>query len=92
LIDLFVVDLPRHLDLVSKAINEKDALTLRRGAHTIKGAASNMGAMPLASIASRIEEDARVLDFKKAATWLPELLDEFSRAKRALLEERAKRT
>jgi PAS domain S-box-containing protein len=59
LIRIFATDAPRWLADVRTAIHCSDAQLLRRAAHTIKGAASSLGAMQTRTAAAHLEELGR---------------------------------
>jgi HPt (histidine-containing phosphotransfer) domain-containing protein len=50
---------PALLDEMRRGISAADAPLLRNGAHRLKGAASNLGAVALAECASRLEAAGR---------------------------------
>jgi two-component system, sensor histidine kinase and response regulator len=55
LIDLFLKDTSRHLERLGAAINEGDSPNVEAAAHSIKGAAANMGAEKLRKLAHGLE-------------------------------------
>jgi HPt (histidine-containing phosphotransfer) domain-containing protein len=62
ILDLFLTHAPNQLVAIDRAIADHDAGALRAVAHTLTGAAANIGAMPLAEAArglERIAIDAR---------------------------------
>jgi len=59
LVSTFVSDGERRLDLIRKALADKDLVTVSNEAHGIKGSSQNIGALPLADVASKIESQAR---------------------------------
>ena len=59
LIDLYVVDAPRHVADIRRALTNRDANGLRRSAHTLKSTAATVGALPLAEVCKDIERLAR---------------------------------
>jgi CheY-like chemotaxis protein len=73
LIRIFQTDAPGWLADARLAIGSQDALTLRRAAHTIKGAASSLGALQTVVAASRLEDMARHQIWTGTADALAEL-------------------
>ncbi|MEJ5375493.1 MAG: response regulator [bacterium] len=55
----FLQETPRQIDSLRKALAQGDAQAARRWAHTIKGAAGNVGAMLLREKASLLEQEAK---------------------------------
>jgi signal transduction histidine kinase/CheY-like chemotaxis protein/HPt (histidine-containing phosphotransfer) domain-containing protein len=60
---LFVDDAPEHLKKIREAIEARDAESLRRAAHGLKGAAANFDAEGVVSAARSLEEIGRTGDF-----------------------------
>jgi CheY-like chemotaxis protein/HPt (histidine-containing phosphotransfer) domain-containing protein len=52
---LFFDDCPRQIELIEAAIEADDAPSMRRAAHTIKGAASNFAATRVVAASARLE-------------------------------------
>ena len=59
MISLFLEDLPGYIEQLRAASAEHDVATIGNVAHTLKGAASNIGAGRLAQKALQLEEEAR---------------------------------
>lgn len=83
----FLEDMPRYLHELEGAIAESDAATLRQVAHVIKGAASNLGAVAVASVAREMELHAEAEALGEASELLQRLRTEFAIIEPALLEE-----
>jgi histidine phosphotransfer protein HptB len=58
LIELFMITGPADLARIQSAMAENDLDQIIRSAHTIKGAAGNLGLVPLHETANRIEMQA----------------------------------
>ena len=56
LIEIFLEETPNLMNQVRQAMAEEDSTTLRRAAHSIKGSASNFGAVAVCTLAARLEE------------------------------------
>ncbi|TWI68593.1 Hpt domain-containing protein [Desulfobotulus alkaliphilus] len=54
---VFLTDTPRQLSLLQDALKDKDLETATRIAHSIKGAAMNVGGLSLAKLAAAMEKD-----------------------------------
>ena len=67
---LFVDDAPRHLDRIRQALDARDAESLRRAAHGLKGAAANFDADGVVNAARALEEIGRTARFQDhEAAW-----------------------
>ena len=69
----FVKDMPRQIALLAEALQHLDGNALRLAAHSIKGAAGNVGAVQMQQIAWMLEQTGMAGDFTAAAAALPEL-------------------
>jgi CheY-like chemotaxis protein/HPt (histidine-containing phosphotransfer) domain-containing protein len=76
LVTIFVEDMRVRLGRLESA---RDLEELRRAGHAIKGAAGNMGAMPMAEIAERIEHSDMPPGQAATHRWIAELRAEFER-------------
>ncbi len=83
-IELFLDDLPPKLIAIKEAFIKSDAPQLRRLAHTVKGAAANIGAGAFRDFASLMEQAGEAEDLDKAASLLPQIDEQFKRLKNAL--------
>jgi HPt (histidine-containing phosphotransfer) domain-containing protein len=59
IINIFLTDIPEQIDALKNAISTKNSSLIQRQAHTIKGAAGNMGATVLQKVAFEMEEAGR---------------------------------
>ncbi len=82
IIDLFLEDTRRHLTLLKGAINVEDSSQVEGTAHSVKGAAANMGAEKVRKLSHDIELMGRDGSFDKA-------LRTFDQLKSAFLEVEA---
>jgi len=80
----FIDDMPGQIDRLRSAMEKGDTESVRRIAHTIKGAAGNTGAAAMEEIAKRIEEAAEAGDIGAASLKIPEMEDGFSRLRERL--------
>ncbi len=90
LIALYVVDAPRHIADIRKALASRDANLLRRAAHTLKSTAATVGALPLTESCKEIERLAQEGRFDDASRLLDPLtrLESESRAAVGALKAR----
>jgi HPt (histidine-containing phosphotransfer) domain-containing protein len=84
LVQIFVTDTPRRIQELSDALAAKDAATVMRAAHSMKGSAGNFGAAKFAGVNRDIEAKARDGKLEPVAALLPQLHAEFERVKAAL--------
>lgn len=92
LIDLYLEDAPRRLAAMSATLAERDALSLRREAHGLKGSSATLGAGPSARLCEAVEQMAQDSSPKAIAMVLNGLEQEFARVREAFLIERQRRT
>ncbi len=69
----FIQETPRQINALRSALSQGDAQAVRRWAHTIKGAAGNVGAMLLREKALCLEEQAKAGALERASELLEEL-------------------
>jgi len=86
IMDLFVSDTAMRLSLLDRAMAEGDAPNVRQLAHSIKGAAGNIGADPLHKLAYALEQYGAAGDLPGAGPALEQLRAELGRI-RAFLRE-----
>jgi CheY-like chemotaxis protein/HPt (histidine-containing phosphotransfer) domain-containing protein len=77
----FVKDMPRQIALLAEAVKNLDGNAVRLAAHSIKGAAGNVGAVRMQHISWTLEQTGIAGDFTAAAAALPELSLSFESAK-----------
>jgi PAS domain S-box-containing protein len=85
--DLFLVDTPKHLTDLERAMAQGDLAGVRRAAHTIKGAAANLAAGRLMASARSAEEAGRNGDGAAATAAVRDTVEAF-RALKGVLEAR----
>ncbi len=76
-ISVFLEDMPRQIDALEKYLFAGDATGAGRQAHTIKGAAANLGGEALKAVAARIEELTKNREIKTAQQQVNELKEQF---------------
>ena len=75
----FIEDMPKQIALLAKAVENRDAQAVRLVAHSIKGAADNVGGMEMRQVAWTLEQTGSAGDLVAAAAALPALSASFKR-------------
>ncbi len=73
-------DCPRKLAIIRDCLEAADAQGLKRAAHGLKGALSNLSAKPAAAIAAKLEALGTAESLTAAHTLIPQLTSEITRA------------
>jgi len=80
----FLDDMPRQIAALALAVESADAGAARLRAHSIKGAAANVGGLEMRDVAGKLERSGAAADLAAMAAALPELAATFERlAKKA---------
>ncbi|MBS1825938.1 MAG: response regulator [Acidobacteria bacterium] len=77
----FLSDVPQQLAALSAALDQADPQAARLAAHTIKGAAANVGGEDMRELASRMEQSNASGDLTAALGMLPSLEHRFEHLK-----------
>jgi CheY-like chemotaxis protein/HPt (histidine-containing phosphotransfer) domain-containing protein len=85
---VFLSESPTMMTEVREAVAQRDALRLKRAAHTLKGAAGTFGAVPSVAAAQRLETMAREGDLTGAEEGWSALEEAVARLRPALAELR----
>jgi HPt (histidine-containing phosphotransfer) domain-containing protein len=85
LIDDFVEEAPRQLEILREAATTGEAESARRAAHTLKGNARTFGAEGLASLCLEAETAAAAGDLEVVRQRLSSVEAEWSRVRQALV-------
>lgn len=72
-------DLPRHWHDLEIGLSRRDALSIKRAAHGLKGALDSFGGRPARDVALRLEAIGRSGDLTDAAQVTAELQEEVHR-------------
>jgi len=78
---IFLEDAPQNLSKIFKGLEEDDLEGVRKGAHALKGAATNLAAKYLQEVARRIERAAKEGESETAWIWSGNLTYEYERLK-----------
>lgn len=81
---IWVEDAPQMLQGVRDAMASRNSDALRRAAHALKGASSNVGATRVAEAARSLEASAPAEAWEQLAEWASQLEHEVERALQAL--------
>ena len=84
IVDVFLSDIPHQIESLREAIAVADLPRLRRGAHSVKAAAGNLGAEALAVAAARLEEIGALGRQEYLGAGLEHLETQFDRLKRKI--------
>jgi len=91
-VDMFSSDYPPMLEALQEALTSKDADTLRRNAHALKGMVGNFQGLDAAKAASKLEEMGRQREFDGAGQVYEILIEELGKLEKTLLDLVKKRT
>ena len=83
-IEGFLEDIPRQIAGLKAYLEAGDAAGTERQAHTIKGAAANVGGERLREVAFEMEKAAKAEDLSAAARHMAELEAQFDRLRQAM--------
>jgi PAS domain S-box-containing protein len=87
-LDAFCADMPRLIEELAGAVAAGEGPLIVRQAHTIKGAAANVGAETLRGVALQMEQAGKADDRETMGMLLPQLKIAFESAKGAMQEIR----
>ncbi|MBN2232908.1 MAG: Hpt domain-containing protein, partial [Deltaproteobacteria bacterium] len=86
----FLADIPVQLERLREMAARNDVAAVERQAHTIKGAAANIGGDALGNAAAAVEQAARKGDLPTAADMLAAVEEAFDRLRREMEVRREK--
>ena len=84
LIDLFVQETPERLQQMRTAVTQYNAEALAEVAHSLRGCASSIGAVRMASLCEKLEENADRRALQISSRLLKQIETEFDNARQAL--------
>lgn len=76
--DMFVTEMPKYICTLKQAVLDCDSKNIELHAHSIQGAAANIGTDRFRSIAAAIESAGRSADVSKASRHIPELESQYN--------------
>ncbi|WP_420236630.1 PAS domain S-box protein [Telmatobacter bradus] len=80
----FLEDIPRQIEILGEFLDREDAHAAHRQAHSIKGAAANVGGERLRQCALELEKATQREDLQTVRDGLPALKEEFERLRLAI--------
>jgi signal transduction histidine kinase/CheY-like chemotaxis protein len=80
----FLEDVPRKFAALKEALDKRDAPSVLREAHTLKGASADVGGKALLETAFEIERAGEAGDLETVKACMPELEAQFERLKEAM--------
>ena len=83
-IEVFFQDVPPRLAELEQALAQSDGIRAAREAHSIKGAASNLGGVAMRAMAARVEALCRSNELEEADKLLPQLAEHLNHLGKAL--------
>ena len=83
-IGAFLDDIPSQIEILRVCIEKSDDEGTARQAHTIKGAAANVGGNAMSAVAAMMESAAKEGDTRKTAGLLPDLDRQFESLREAM--------
>ena len=86
-VDAFLSDIPRQIDMLKGALDAGDSRAVERHAHSIKGAAANVSAEALRTVALTVEQAGTAGDMEAARSLAPRIERAFERLKAVLASE-----
>jgi two-component system sensor histidine kinase/response regulator len=92
LVDTYLDDGRKQVDLMLAAVAGDDSATLGRAAHSLKSGSLNVGAVALGSLCRALEEGARSGPVPDAAERVAAIATGFAAAGQALLDARVARS
>jgi histidine phosphotransfer protein HptB len=84
IIEIFLDDTPARLAELRKSLAENDRSTFTRAAHSIKGSASNLGAIQLRAISSELEQRGKTENVPDLASRVADLETAFAQVREEL--------
>ena len=90
LIDLFIQETPKRLREMRNAATQYDAEALAAAAHNLRGCAGSIGAVKMAGLCEKLEENAGRRALQISSRLLKEIETEFDRVRQALDLEKSK--
>ena len=84
ILQVFIADIPLRIKEIEEALAQNDLPTLKRGAHTIKGASGNVGALKLQAIALQLETAAGAGVTSSARKMINNIKTEFEKISQAI--------
>ncbi|WP_019530399.1 Hpt domain-containing protein [Dasania marina] len=78
LVETFINDSDTRINSIKETVNAADAEAIRRAAHSLKGSASNMGAVNLTDLCRRLEALAGEAELADSQSLLAQITAEYA--------------
>lgn len=91
LIELYLTETVRLLVAMQEALTNKDELSIKRAAHSLRGSSSSLGILQMANFCDKLERTESKDMFVIASDLLECIEQEFARVSQILLAERQRR-
>jgi CheY-like chemotaxis protein/HPt (histidine-containing phosphotransfer) domain-containing protein len=88
-VEIFLDDIPKQIESLKRSFETSDVQTAKRVAHSIKGAAANIGGEALRELAGKIEKACHEGHFESVNDCCPKLEHQFNRLKEAIQKPQA---
>lgn len=79
LIALYLDDTPSQIDALRHSVESHDSSAVQKGAHRLKGASTNIGALPLSELCWKMEQLGKGGNLEQAPTLLADIEGEYAR-------------
>jgi histidine phosphotransfer protein HptB len=79
LLQVYIEDSKQHIEAAKAAITNQDCQTIARGAHQLKGASGNVGAIQIQAYAKLLEEKVLIEDWQETTEALANLEEGLNR-------------
>jgi len=89
LIEVFLDDSPGQLDLLRRAVAERDAAAAASSAHRLKGSSGQVGAESLSELCKKLEQESRASNGQDLEALMAKVDQEFQRVRDELSAVRA---
>jgi len=87
MIDCYLEDAPKLLQVIATSIAQGDAIALRQAAHTLKSSSATLGATTLSLLCQELEAISRTGNTNMGSDKVPQMEAEYERVKAALQKE-----
>jgi HPt (histidine-containing phosphotransfer) domain-containing protein len=84
IVEVFLDDIPKQIESLKQALAVCDPETAQRVAHSIKGAAANVGGEALRELAAQVEKACKESNLGSVSDSCPQLESQFNRLKEAM--------
>jgi HPt (histidine-containing phosphotransfer) domain-containing protein len=87
-IDIYLEDAPKLLEVMKKAVAQGKAISLQEAAHTLKSSSAVFGATSLSHFCQELEVSGSSGTWAKAAALMSQVETEYEKVQTALRQER----